>query len=192
MFLSWNLDGDTLISRSKCCGFLAAISQDQYYYFVLHGLIFISVSLQNACKSFAFPLISTPGTYLNSNLSLRKVPVFEDFLVCVFPHLDWIRRDTEYLPVFSPNAEKYGPEKLQIPTLFTQCLRCGLYWRAELKIRRHFVQSQRNYSLEISKLGNILFPYNSDNYYLIYNLIYCRTTRYFQFFIGCILIPNAF
>ena len=102
MFLSWNLDGDTLTSRSKCCGFLAAISQDQYYYFVLHGLIFISVSLQNACKSFAFPLISTPGTYLNSNLSLRKVPVFEDFLVCVFPHLDWIRKNT------NQKNSKYG------------------------------------------------------------------------------------
>ena len=29
----------------------------------------------------------------------------------IFPHLDWIRRDTEYLPVFSPNAGKYWPEK---------------------------------------------------------------------------------
>ena len=29
------------------------------------------------------------------------------FLVSIFPHSDWIRRDT----VFSPNAGKYGPEK---------------------------------------------------------------------------------
>ena len=29
--------------------------------------------------------------------------------------------DTEYLSVFNPNAGKYGPEKLQIRTLFTQC-----------------------------------------------------------------------
>ena len=28
-----------------------------------------------------------------------------------------IRRDTEYLTVFSPNAGKYGPEKLRIQTL---------------------------------------------------------------------------
>ena len=27
-----------------------------------------------------------------------------------FPVSDWIRRDTEYLSVFSPNAGKYGPE----------------------------------------------------------------------------------
>ena len=32
-----------------------------------------------------------------------------------------MRRDTEYLSVFSPNAVKFGPEKLQTQTLFTQC-----------------------------------------------------------------------
>ena len=32
------------------------------------------------------------------------------FLVLIFPHSDWIRRDTKYLSVFSPNAGKYGPE----------------------------------------------------------------------------------
>ena len=35
----------------------------------------------------------------------------EFFLVYIFLHSDWIRRDTEYLSVFSPNKEKYGPEK---------------------------------------------------------------------------------
>ena len=49
-----------------------------------------------------------------------KVSVFGDFLVGIFPHLDWIRRDTPYLSVFSPNAGKYGPEKLWIQTFFTQ------------------------------------------------------------------------
>ena len=33
------------------------------------------------------------------------------FLVRIFPHSDGIRRDTLYLSVFSPNAEKHGPEK---------------------------------------------------------------------------------
>ena len=33
------------------------------------------------------------------------------FLIRIFPHLDWIS---------SPNAEKYGPENLEIRTLFTQ------------------------------------------------------------------------
>ena len=47
--------------------------------------------------------------------------VFGAFLLRIFPHSDGIRRDMEYLSVFSPNAEKYGPEKLRIRTLFTQC-----------------------------------------------------------------------
>ena len=29
----------------------------------------------------------------------------------ILPHSDWIWRDTEYFPVFSPNAGKHGPEK---------------------------------------------------------------------------------
>ena len=33
------------------------------------------------------------------------------FLVRILSDSDWIRRDTPYLSVFSPNAEKYGPEK---------------------------------------------------------------------------------
>ena len=42
------------------------------------------------------------------------------FLVHIFPHLDWIWRDTLYFFVFGPNAGKYGPEKLRIWTLFAQ------------------------------------------------------------------------
>ena len=49
---------------------------------------------------------------------------FGFFLVRVFPNSCWIRRDTEYLYVFSPNSGKYGPKKLRIQTLFTQ----WLYW----------------------------------------------------------------
>ena len=39
----------------------------------------------------------------------EKCPNTELFLVRIFPHSDWIRRDV-YLSVFSPNAGKYGPE----------------------------------------------------------------------------------
>ena len=35
----------------------------------------------------------------------------EFFLVRIFPHSDWIRTDTPYLSVFSPNAGKYRPGK---------------------------------------------------------------------------------
>ena len=41
----------------------------------------------------------------------EKCPNMEFFLVRIFPYLDWMRKDTEYLSVFSPNAVKYGPEK---------------------------------------------------------------------------------
>ena len=41
----------------------------------------------------------------------EKCPDTEFYLVRIFPHSDWIRRDAEYLCVFSPNAGKYGPQK---------------------------------------------------------------------------------
>ena len=34
----------------------------------------------------------------------------ELFLALIFLHSDWIRRDTKYLSIFSPNAGKYGPK----------------------------------------------------------------------------------
>ena len=41
------------------------------------------------------------------SISLReKCPNTELYLVRIFPHLDWIQRDTSYLSVFSPNAGK--------------------------------------------------------------------------------------
>ena len=42
----------------------------------------------------------------------EKCPNAEFFLVRIFPHWYWIRRGTPYLSVFSPNAGKYGPEKI--------------------------------------------------------------------------------
>ena len=49
-----------------------------------------------------------------------KVSVFGVFLVRIFPHLDWIRRDISYLSIFSPNSGKCGAEKLRIWARFTQ------------------------------------------------------------------------
>ena len=43
--------------------------------------------------------------------SLReKCPNTELLLVLIFLYSDWIRRDTPYLSLFSPNTGKYGPE----------------------------------------------------------------------------------
>ena len=61
-------------------------------FFMLHEIF--SSSLVELQKSF----ISTAW----------KVSVFGIILVRIFPHWDWIRRDTEYLSVFSPNTEKHG------------------------------------------------------------------------------------
>ena len=60
-----------------------------------------------------------------SNVPLReKCPNTELFLVRIFSRLDWIRRDTPYLSVFSPNAGKYGPEITPyLDTFHTVCFR---------------------------------------------------------------------
>ena len=66
--------------------------------------------------------LSTENNYFQVNISYfdetshksslrEKCPNTEFFLVRIFPHSDWIRRDTPYLSVFSPNAGKCGPEK---------------------------------------------------------------------------------
>ena len=57
-----------------------------------------------------------------------KVSIFGGFLVCSYPHSDWIRRDTAYLSVFSPNAGKYRPEKLRMRTFFIHWLNHLCSW----------------------------------------------------------------
>ena len=42
---------------------------------------------------------------------VKSVQIRSFFLVRIFPYLDWVRRDTPYISVFSPNEVKYGPEK---------------------------------------------------------------------------------
>ena len=72
---------------------------------------------------FSFNLLTFLLIFLSPNsisLSMRyftqvalreKCPNTDIFLVRIFPHSDWIRRDTPYLSVFSPNVGKYRPEK---------------------------------------------------------------------------------
>ena len=56
------------------------------------------------------------STYTGWKVSLDGV-----FLARIFPHSDWMQRDTPYLSTISPNAGKHGPENLRIRTLFRQC-----------------------------------------------------------------------
>ena len=54
-------------------------------------------------------LIEDLHFFVQSNTALI-VSLFGIFLVRIFPHSEWIQRDTGYLSVFGPNAEKYGPK----------------------------------------------------------------------------------
>ena len=57
-------------------------------------------------------LLKPSSVVIWSSMSLSEMrPNTEFFQVRIFLHSDWIRRNTKYLSVFSPNARKYGPEK---------------------------------------------------------------------------------
>ena len=59
------------------------------------------------------PALSTLLAKINVKNTAQKVVVFGVILVRIFPRSGWIGRigrDTEYLPVFSLNARKCGPE----------------------------------------------------------------------------------
>ena len=69
-----------------------------------------------------------------------KCPKKEFFLVRIFPHSNWIRRDTLYHSVFSPNAVKYGPEKT--PYLDTFHTVAGTARTSERELRKNKLQLQ--------------------------------------------------
>ena len=88
--------------------------------------------------------------------------LFDIFLVRIFPDLDWIRRDGPCLSVFGPNAEKYGPEKLPIRTLFTHCTAEIFFcWRQYHEVTMHVenvVGELKNF--KVSVVDDILQVYN--------------------------------
>ena len=54
---------------------------------------------------------------------------FGVILIPIFPHSNWIRRDTTYLSVFSPNAGKCGSNEDQINSEYGHLLRSvGVIW----------------------------------------------------------------
>ena len=56
---------------------------------------------------------------LSHKISLRQKCPYSGFSCFVFARIWAEYGDTPYLSVFSPNARKYGPEKLRMLTLFT-------------------------------------------------------------------------
>ena len=73
----------------------------------------------------------------------------EFFLARIFAHSDWIRRDTEYLLLFSPNPGKYGPEKTlyldtfhEVTALLSYLLYATLSFFLLLQIFVNFIHQQ--------------------------------------------------
>ena len=74
--------------------------------------------------SWSVLLVYCSGKRKCWDVSLRKITskkasVFGVILVRIFRYSGWIRTDTPYLSIFSPNAGKCWPEYLWIRTLFT-------------------------------------------------------------------------
>ena len=67
--------------------------------------------------------------YILGSKYIRILNMAEFFLVRIFPHSGWIRRDSPYLSVFSPNAENTDQKNLRIWTLFTQCLYTYFFYK---------------------------------------------------------------
>ena len=78
-----------------------------------HFLVSLQVVIQmydgdgEICNSNQKPIL-----YKNfhEDVTAWKVSVFGVILVLIFPRLDWIRKDTPHLSIFSSNVAKYGPE----------------------------------------------------------------------------------
>ena len=70
------------------------------------------IFLIQQCLSISFV---DPSAYFIFSICYKalreKCPDTEFFLVRIFLHWDWIRRDMEFLSASSPNTGKYGPEK---------------------------------------------------------------------------------
>ena len=96
------------------------------------------------------------------NNTAWKVSVFGVFLVEIFLHSDWIRGDREYPSVFILYTRKYGPEKLRILTLFTQCKACD--WLSQNKCVSVGVVYQRLDSF-MATLHSILTTVLYTNYW---------------------------
>ena len=94
-----------------------------------------------------------------------KVSVFGVYQARIFRPLDWIRRGTEFLSVFSRNAGKYGPEKLRTRTHFRQ----WTYWSSGEKWIRNEAEMVHEITISIEFLlipGSALV-YNYNIWYLI-------------------------
>ena len=57
---------------------------------------------------------------------------------CIFPYSDWIRKDMEYLPAFSPNAGKWGKNADQNNSEYGHLLPSESQWLKVILFIRNF------------------------------------------------------
>ena len=99
-------------------------------------------------------LVISYGLIESSTSSLReKCPSTELFLVRIFPHLDWIRRDTKYLSVFSPNVGIYRPEITPYLDTFHAVV-CAIFESHKWIEWRSLSLVKQSYSLYLAKSMN--------------------------------------
>ena len=92
------------------------------------------IILRNQIINFNYFII----IFIDAPALREKCPNTELFVVRIFPHLDWIRRDTLYLSVFSPNAGKYGEEKTPYLDTFHAVLGSMSYLQKQQVQRRFY------------------------------------------------------
>ena len=98
-----------------------------------------------------------------------KVSKYGVFLVCIFPHLDWIRRNTPYLSVFIPNAENSDQKKLCIWTVFTQLKLTKRYLNSDYRKVKNFCSCPQTFIscsalCEVENKKKTRRIYNVNNY----------------------------
>ena len=86
-----------------------------------------------------------PDIIASFEYCVKSVQMRSFFLVRIFPYSDWVRRDTPYISVFSPNEVKYGPEKT--PYLDTFHLVEKPWLKQLLSLKKNFHSDMNNNSL---------------------------------------------
>ena len=117
----------------KICNFSTERPPLQIFYMKFSGSLLTNFT-QNTIRS----LTLLPVTSLKVTLR-EKCPNTEFFLVCIWPYLYWLREDTLFLPVFSPNAGKYRPEKNSVFGHFSRKINYFLWFFFTLVRKNRFL-----------------------------------------------------
>ena len=120
------------------------------------------LNLNNYLKNFFMRFIDARFNLLMKTCFKKNCHCVKRIQIRSFPHSHWIRRDTPYLSVLTPNAGKNGPEKLWIQTLFLQFVCSGFNHALQLDFSKIVIVSemQINYlctkSFKLDRIGSPL------------------------------------